>query len=113
MSTRPKKPIVTRNALMAVEGSGPRGTGTHKRNTEPMLAAARCGARTRAGPSCRAPRVGGKRRCRMHGGARGSGAPKGNRNAIKHGRYTKEEREWRRMIAGLMRECEEALRDLE
>ncbi|WP_420359400.1 hypothetical protein [Novosphingobium ginsenosidimutans] len=26
----------------------------------------------------------GKRRCRMHGG-KGSGAPKGNRNAWKHG----------------------------
>jgi uncharacterized protein YjcR len=26
----------------------------------------------------------------MHGGAEGSGAPKGNKNALKHGRYTKE-----------------------
>ncbi|WP_443478109.1 hypothetical protein ACLIMP_06235 [Novosphingobium aerophilum] len=26
----------------------------------------------------------GSRRCRMHGG-KGSGAPKGNRNALKHG----------------------------
>jgi uncharacterized protein YjcR len=25
----------------------------------------------------------------MHGGAFGSGAPKGNQNALKHGRYTK------------------------
>ena len=29
-------------------------------------------------------------RCRMHGGAKGSGAPKGNHNALKHGTYTKE-----------------------
>jgi hypothetical protein len=26
----------------------------------------------------------------MHGGAKGSGAPKGNRNALKHGGFTKE-----------------------
>jgi len=33
--------------------------------------------RTRAGAPCRAPKVAGKTRCRMHGGAAGSGAPKG------------------------------------
>src|SRR6267378_4224157 len=33
----------------------------------------------------------GKRRCRMHGGAPGSGGPKGPRNGnYKHGRYTAE-----------------------
>ena len=26
----------------------------------------------------------------MHGGAPGSGAPRGNRNALKHGRYSRE-----------------------
>ena len=26
----------------------------------------------------------------MHGGAPGSGAPLGNKNALKHGRYTRE-----------------------
>jgi hypothetical protein len=26
----------------------------------------------------------------MHGGAPGSGAPRGNKNALKHGRYTRE-----------------------
>ncbi|MFX7914628.1 HGGxSTG domain-containing protein, partial [Acinetobacter baumannii] len=35
-----------------------------------MLASARCGARTRLGGACRAPAVRGKRRCRMHGGAK-------------------------------------------
>jgi hypothetical protein len=38
----------------------------------------------------------------MHGGAPGSGAPRGNRNALKHGRYTAEAiaemREVRRLI---------------
>jgi uncharacterized protein YjcR len=36
------------------------------------------------------PAVSGKARCRMHGGAAGSGAPRGNQNALKHGRYTRE-----------------------
>lgn len=45
----------------------------------------RCGARTRAGTPCRSPAAHGRARCRMHGGARGSGAPRGNRNALKHG----------------------------
>lgn len=63
--------------------------GTHKRDTAPMLGSPRCGARTRAGTPCRAPAVNGKTRCRMHGGANGSGAPKGNQNALKHGTYAK------------------------
>jgi hypothetical protein len=53
----------------------------HARNTGPMLASPRCGAKIRSGGSCRSPAVRGKRRCRMHGGAPGSGAPRGNQNA--------------------------------
>jgi hypothetical protein len=50
--------------------------------------APRCGARTRSGSPCRSPIVKGKKRCRMHGGAAGTGAPKGNRNGNwKHGHY--------------------------
>jgi hypothetical protein len=72
--------------------------GDHPRNTGPMLASLRCGAKTRRGQPCRAPAVSGKRRCRMHGGARGSGAPRGNRNAWKTGQYSRESREeWRRI----------------
>jgi hypothetical protein len=63
----------------------------------------RCGARTRAGSPCRAPAVAGKRRCRMHGGAAGSGAPRGNQNALKHGRYTREAIDNRAFIAGFRR----------
>ena len=59
-------------------------------------AAPRCGAKTRRGKPCAAPAVSGKKRCRMHGGAPGSGAPKGNRNALKDGYYTREERERRK-----------------
>jgi hypothetical protein len=65
-------------------------TSDHKRNTGPMLSSPRCGAKTRSGRPCKSPCVHGKRRCRMHGGAPGSGAPRGNKNALKHGRYTRE-----------------------
>lgn len=39
----------------------------------------------------------------MHGGAKGSGAPLGNRNALKHGLYTREEIAERRMFNQMMR----------
>jgi hypothetical protein len=39
----------------------------------------------------------------MHGGAIGSGAPAGNRNAFKHGRYTRELLEFRRTMRELLR----------
>ncbi|HTB03758.1 MAG TPA: HGGxSTG domain-containing protein [Bradyrhizobium sp.] len=55
-----------------------------------MLASRRCGAKTRSCGSCRAPAVRGKRRCRMHGGAPGSGARCGNQNARRHGLFTGE-----------------------
>jgi len=42
-------------------------------------------------------------RCRMHGGA-SPGASKGNKNALKHGRYTAETIANRREIAALVRE---------
>ena len=86
--------------------------GTHKRNTAPMLASPRCGAKTRAGTGCRSPAVKGKRRCRMHGGAKGSGAPKGNQNALKHGTYTKAALRQRSEMRLLIQESEELLRSL-
>lgn len=60
----------------------------HLRNVAPMMSSARCCAKTRTGKPCQAPAVSGKTRCRMHGGARGSGAPKGNQNALRHGDYS-------------------------
>ena len=52
-----------------------------------------CGAKNRAGTPCqRAPTVG-KRRCRLHGGAPGSGAPEGERNGrYVHGRFSRVKR---------------------
>ena len=66
----------------------------------------RCLARTRKGKStlCQNLKVTGKKRCRMHGGAKGSGAPKGNRNAFKHGRYSREFIENRRAATSHRRE---------
>jgi hypothetical protein len=77
-------------------------TGDHPRNTSPMLSSLRCLAKTRSGIPCRSPAVSGKRRCRMHGGAPGSGAPRGNKNALKHGLYTCEAIEERRQLRALM-----------
>ncbi len=74
----------------------------HARTIGPMLASRRCGAKTRSGGACRAPAVSGKRRCRMHGDAPGSGAPKANRNARKHGRFTRDAIAERRQIQALL-----------
>lgn len=86
---------------------------THKRNTDPLRTSPRCGARTRAGTPCQAPAVAGKKRCRMHGGAKGTGAPNGNQNALKHGLYTREAIEERRMLQELMRDARKTLRQFE
>jgi len=53
--------------------------------------------------------VSGKRRCRMHGGAVGSGARTGNRNALKHGRYSHATIEFRRRVRELLREASELI----
>ena len=63
---------------------------THPRDVKSMHLAPRCGAKTRGGEPCRAPAVSGKKRCRLHGGTAGSGAPLKNSNALKHGLFTAE-----------------------
>jgi hypothetical protein len=71
---------------------------------------AACGARKRDGTRCALPPAAGRRRCFQHGGARGIGAPKDNRNAWKHG---VDGREWlaeRRRLNDFMRQCRETLR---
>ena len=55
----------------------------------PMHQALRCHAKSkRSRLQCQAPAVRGSSVCRMHGA--GGGAPKGNRNALKHGGFTAE-----------------------
>jgi uncharacterized protein YjcR len=48
----------------------------------------------------------------MHGGAKGSGAPKGNKNAQKHGTYTREAFERRAQLRGLIRHSKEFIEKL-
>jgi glucans biosynthesis protein len=48
----------------------------------------------------------------MHGGAKGSGAPRGNTNALKHGAYTREALARRAQIRTLLREARKLLREL-
>ncbi|KJC45158.1 hypothetical protein UP09_15495 [Bradyrhizobium sp. LTSP885] len=74
-----------------------------------MLASPRCGAKTRTARACRAPAVHGKTRCRMHGGAPGSGAPRANRNARKHGLFTGDAIAERRQIRALLGEARRLL----
>jgi uncharacterized protein YjcR len=87
--------------------------GDHPRNTGPMRESSRCGARTREGKPCQAPAVRGKARCRMHGGAKGSGAPVGNENALKHGMYTKAALEEQKALRTMIRQMSESLREIE
>lgn len=86
--------------------------GDHERNTAPMAASPRCGAKTRKGSACLSPAVSGKKRCRMHGGAARSGAPKGNQNALKHGAFTRKRLEEHRELMQLIRASQETLREI-
>jgi uncharacterized protein YjcR len=84
----------------------------HVRNTGPMLASLRCRAKTRCGGACRSPAVHDKKRCRMHGGAQGSGAPKANQNARKHGLFTRDALAERRRIQALLGETRKLLGEM-
>ena len=67
----------------------------------------RCGAKTRSGHPCKNPIVTGRKRCRMHGGggAKGSGAPTGERNGrYRHGRFTKKRMAIRKQESAQLRE---------
>jgi hypothetical protein len=88
-------------------------TDNHSRTIYAMLASRRCGAKTRSGKPCKSPAVQGKKRCRMHGGALGSGAPKQNKNALKHGMFTKEAIETRRQVRALIRQSRKFLEEIE
>lgn len=70
-----------------------------------------CGAKTRSGKPCTTPPVKGKKRCRIHGGAKGSGAPLGNQNSLKHGYYSKaniaKRKETHQLIREYRRLCKE------
>src|SRR3954465_8555533 len=66
--------------------------------------ATECGARPREGLPCRRGRTPGRSRCRLHGGAPGSGAPVGERNGrYTAGEHTKEAKAERRWISDVFR----------
>jgi hypothetical protein len=68
-------------------------------------------ARTRSGTLCQKPAAKGKKRCRLHGGAEGSGAPPGERNgAYRHGLYTQEAIAERKAMRALIRSFREDAR---
>ncbi len=67
----------------------------------------RCGAKTRKATKCQSPAMR-NGRCRMHGGA-STGAPKGNQNAFKHGRYSAEAIARRKEFRALMSELSDLL----
>ena len=72
-----------------------------QRENYPFLNSSRCGAKTRRGTACQAPAVTNKKRCRMHGGTQGSGAPLGSQNALKHGLTTKEAKQIKKEVQWL------------
>jgi uncharacterized protein YjcR len=77
-----------------------------------MHQALRCHAKSkRSGLRCRAPAVRGTSVCRMHGA--GGGAPRGNRNALKHGDFTAEMLALKRQISVLARMAREAMGAIE
>ena len=49
----------------------------------------------------------------MHGGAKGSGAPKGSKNAFKHGYYTKENIAKRSEVHKMIKEWKKLSQELE
>ena len=74
----------------------------------PMHQAPRCRARSkRSGLQCRAPAVRGYAVCRMHGA--GGAAPRGNRNAWKHGAHSAEALALKKQINTLARTAREAM----
>ena len=76
-----------------------------------LAKAPRCGAKTRAGHPCRQAAVKGRGRCRMHGGAKGSGGPRGERNGnFRHGLRTRENVERRKALRALVSEVRTLIR---
>ena len=72
----------------------------------------KCSAKTRRGTLCQTSPVTGKKHCRMHGGAKGTGAPKGSQNAFKHGRYSRETTANRKEAMAIIRQFKGLLRDI-
>jgi hypothetical protein len=85
-------------------------TGDHSRNTagQPVL-----WRQDSLGQALPVPAAHGNKRCRMLGGAPGSGAPRGYQNALKHGLYRKAVIEERRQLRAFLRKSQKLLQDIE
>jgi hypothetical protein len=87
-----------------------------EQGSNPMLLdmhlALRCHAQSkRSGLQCQAPAVRGCSVCRMHGA--GGGAPRGNRNALKHGDFTAETLAVKKQVHALARMARETMAAIE
>jgi hypothetical protein len=76
-------------------------------NAAIMHLSRRSGAQTRRASPCKSPAMP-NGRCRMHGGP-SPGAPRGNKNALKHGLYTADSSARRRQIAELLRSARQLI----
>ena len=85
---------------------------TPQRDVKRLQHKPRCRAKTRKGTFCESPAVNGKRRCRTHGGAKGSGAPLGNQNALKHETYSGDTQAFERKLRAMLRDNQEFLDSL-
>lgn len=94
--------------IKGLRNNNPRGNP----NTAP-----RCGAKTRKGTLCLAPAMKGKQRCRMHGGkSTGARTEEGKKRVkkanFKHGHYTAEAEETRRVLRRVLREGRELVGEM-
>jgi hypothetical protein len=76
--------------------------------------APRCGARAKVsnGKPCCCPAMRGKSRCRLHGGAKGSGAPIGNTNALVHGDNTGAVKAFKQTVKQTIRSTKALLKEM-
>jgi hypothetical protein len=81
-----------------------------ERRLDNLAKAPRCGAKTRAGGICKQAAIKGRPRCRMHGGARGSGGPPGERNGnFRHGYFTAKSVAERKAVREVVRQTRRIL----
>jgi ADP-ribosylglycohydrolase len=79
---------------------------THQRNTRGMQDASRCEALTRAREPCGSPAVGGKKRCRVHGG-KGS---EGKNHQQEYRDYTKAYLHWDQLLNPVIKKVDKLAR---
>jgi hypothetical protein len=100
------------NVNAPTEGIGARKKSEDQPHALGYAPGVRCHAKSkRSGLRCQAPAVRWSSVCRMHGA--GGGAPKGNRNAMKHGGFTTETLALKREIQALARLARETMASIE